>query len=224
MNTPIDTVVLDVDGTLVDSVYQHVQCWAGAFADHDLAVPAWRLHRAIGLPGHRLVTEVAGDTVEDAHGDELREGHSRRFEDMLEQIRPLPGASRLLAELARRGYRRTVVSSGGAEQTRSLLSGILDPDELDALLTGDDLDSAKPDAEPIHAAVEAVEGRRALVVGDAIWDMRAAASGGHAAVGVLTGGVGAAELSQAGAERVFTTLDDLVEGLDEVIGALTTGP
>ncbi|GGF49784.1 haloacid dehalogenase [Marmoricola endophyticus] len=206
----VDTVVLDVDGTLVDTVYHHVRTWGDAFDAVGVAVPSWRIHRAIGMGGDRLVAAVAGDEVETSYGDEVRSRHDEAFWALLDRVQPLPGAADLLRGLGDLGLRVVVASSGSAEQTRRLLATVEGNDRSDAVAANDDAEASKPDSQIVDVAVARVEGRKALVVGDAVYDMQAARRGGHRAVGVLTGGFGAQELLDAGADAVFETAVQLL--------------
>ena len=134
-----DTVVLDVDGTLVDTVYQHVVIWAEAFAAYDVHVPLWRIHRAIGMGGDRLVTEVAGEDVERDHGDDIRGRHDEQFDKTIDQVRALPGAEHLVQDLRRRGLTVLVASSGPAGQTERVLDLVGGAQKTDAMTTSADV-------------------------------------------------------------------------------------
>lgn len=114
----LDSVLLDVDGTLVDSTYQHALAWHRAFAAHDLSIPMWRLHRVIGMGGDRLVAAVAGDAGESGLGDALREGWKQEYEKLLPEVTAFDRASALLTELKRRGWRVALASSGKPDHTR----------------------------------------------------------------------------------------------------------
>ena len=211
-----DTVVLDVDGTLVDTVYQHVVIWADAFAAYDVHVPLWRIHRAIGMGGDRLVADVAGDEVENEHGDDIRSRHDDRFDDAIEEIRALPGAEALVQDLRRRGMTVLVASSGQAGQTERLLDIVGGAGQMDTLTTSADVESSKPAPDLIETALARVGKGPAVVVGDTVWDIRAARDGGHYAVGLLSGGVSEAELRDAGADRVYPTTEELRQDLDDL--------
>ncbi|MGZ8738692.1 MAG: HAD family hydrolase, partial [Nocardioides sp.] len=125
----VDTVVLDVDGTLVDSVYTHVTAWMRAFRGVGVPVEGWRIHRAVGMGGDRLVAEVAGQRVEDAVGDGVRELHDQEYDDMVGGVLALPGADDLLETLKRRGFSVVLASSGTKTQTEQALA-LLDRSEL----------------------------------------------------------------------------------------------
>ena len=211
-----DTVVLDVDGTLVDTVYQHVVIWAAAFAAYDVQVPLWRIHRAIGMGGDRLVAEVAGEDVEREHGDDIRDRHDRLFDDTIEEIRALPGAERLVQDLRSRNLTVVVASSGAAEQTERLLDLVGGSQQADALTTSADVESSKPAPDVVEAALARVGKGPAIMVGDTVWDVHAARDGGHYAVGLLSGGVSESELREAGADRVFATTEELRQALDDL--------
>jgi phosphoglycolate phosphatase-like HAD superfamily hydrolase len=210
-----DTVVLDVDGTLVDSVYQHTMLWVKAFDEVGVYVPAWKLHRAIGMGGDRLVAHVAGDDVEEQHGERLREMHDKGFDDTIDHISPLPGAAELLAGLRARGVKVVLASSGIQEQTERLLAIVGEEDKVEDSPSSDDVDASKPAPDLVDAAIARVEGSRAVVIGDAIWDVKAAKEAGVFCIALLSGGFGESELRENGADLVFETPQDVLDHLDE---------
>jgi phosphoglycolate phosphatase len=221
--TPVvDTVVLDVDGTLVDSVYQHTIAWGVAFRAVGMEIPSWRIHRAIGMGGDRLVTEVAGKAAETAHGDRLRRLHDEAFEATFDQVQALPGASDLLQALRRRQLKVVLASSGAREQTDKLLSLVAASGDAHDLTTSSDVQHSKPAPDLVDAAIAKVGGSRAVVVGDAVWDVKAAKARSLFTVGLLCGGFGADELRDAGADRIFPTCAELVADLDGVLGDAST--
>lgn len=214
----IDAVLLDLDGTLVDSVYVHTLAWKSAFRDVGVDIPAHRIHRAIGMSGDRLVAHVAGDRVEAAVGDAVRAAHRRHLDDRFHDIVPTDGAGDLLEALRQRGVAVVLASSGDAELTGRLLDLLEGSAKLiDEVLTGSDVESGKPSGDLVTTAVAAVRADRAVLVGDAVWDVRAATDAGLACVGLLTGGVAEAELREAGAIAVFDTPRELAAHLDEVL-------
>jgi HAD superfamily hydrolase (TIGR01549 family) len=218
LRDPIETVVLDVDGTLVDSNYQHAVAWHRAFRSLQVQVPIWRLHRQIGTGGDRFVTEVAGQDVEDAHGDAIREVHTREFDTMVEEIDALEGAKELLAELRRREL-RVVLASSGQPKHIDRFAELLGAPELDVEWTrSGDADESKPAPDLIEVALQKVGGGHALMIGDATWDFRAAKKLDLATVGVLTGGISEGELRSAGADAVYPSLLDLMDNLDAELG------
>jgi HAD superfamily hydrolase (TIGR01549 family) len=219
----LDTVVLDVDGTLVDSVYQHTIAWAAAFAAVDLEVPLWRAHRAIGIGGDRFVSEVAGQEAETEHGDELRKLHDQRFGELLDDVRPLPGAGELLDELHRRGFKVVLASSGIPEHTERLLALVDGTRRADAVTTSEDVESSKPAPDVVQAAIAKVDGARGLVIGDAVWDIKAANAAGLPSIGLRSGGFGEAELLDAGAGAVFADPQALLDRLDDTLLRRPTG-
>lgn len=216
----LDTVVLDVDGTLVDSVYVHVAAWRAAFAEVGIDVPAYRIHGAMGMGGDRLVTEVAGQAAERAVGDAVRERHGQHFQERFAQVTALDGASELLDLLRERGITVTVASSGEREQTDRLLDLVGNADLLHERVSGSEADNSKPAPDLIEVALDRVEARSALVVGDAVWDVESARKAGVPCVALLTGGFGAEELAKAGALDVLATPRDLAERFDDVLALL----
>lgn len=215
--TAIDTVVLDLDGTLVDSVYQHVVAWRSAFLAVGMDVPAARIHRAIGMGGDRLVTEVAGPTAESAVGDEVRSLHGERFEALASQVTATEGALALMEKLRQAGLKVVVASSGEREQTESLLSIVGAGESLQDFVAGSDAEESKPAPDLLDRAMEKVDGKSAFVVGDAVWDVETASERSFPCVCLLTGGVSAAELREAGAWQVFANPAELADSLDQVL-------
>jgi len=212
-----DTVVLDIDGTLVDTNYHHVIAWDRAFREYDVPVPLWHVHRAIGMGGDRLVAHVAGEDVEQEHGDEIRDRWEHEFDQLIGEIRAVDGARELLAAVKDRGLSLVLASSGKQKHVDAYLD-LLDGRRLaDAWTTSDDVDDSKPAPDLLQVAIDKVSGTSAVKVGDSLWDCRAAAEAGVPAVGVLTGGFSRDELLDAGAARVFTSLAKLESALDSVV-------
>jgi HAD superfamily hydrolase (TIGR01549 family) len=211
----LDTVLLDVDGTLVDSTYQHALAWQRAFAKHGLVVPMWRLHRAIGMGGDRLVTAVSDADVEARLGDALREEHKQEYDQLLPEVSALDGAPALLAALHDRGWLLALASSGKPEHTRAAIELLGGPGPLDGWTSADDADTSKPAADILQAALERVGGQAAVCVGDSTYDVQAAAAAGWTCIAVRTGGFGVTELTDAGARHVFDDVADLLDNLDD---------
>jgi len=210
-----DAILFDIDGTLVDSTYHHALAWHRAFHRYDLRIPLWRVHRTIGMGGDKLVTEVAGEEVEKQHGDAVRKVHDERFDEVIDEIRPLPGASALLDELDRRGLNVVLASSGIKSQTERLIAIVGGDEKSQGWTSSDDVESSKPSPDLIEAAIAKVDGTRSVVVGDAIWDVEAAGKAGLYSIGLLCGGFGEDELRRTGAGLVFETPQDLLDHLDE---------
>jgi beta-phosphoglucomutase-like phosphatase (HAD superfamily) len=213
----LDTVILDLDGTLVDTVYQHVLAWRSAFLGGGVDIPSWRIHRAIGMGGDRLVAEVAGKAVENAVGDEVRKLHGLRFEDMIPHVTPTEGAPELLEALRNRDLKVVVASSGEREMTERLLTVLGAAEALHAWVAGDQADSSKPAGDLLGLAMEKVSGEGALVIGDTVWDVESAHSCDFPCLGVLTGGVSDAELREAGAMDVRENPAAITSDLDDLL-------
>jgi phosphoglycolate phosphatase len=216
--TRFDTAVLDVDGTLVDSTYAHLWSWREAFRRSGVDVATWRVHRAIGMGGDKLVAAVTDDETERERGDEVREHQSEVYQQLSEHLTCTRGARDLLAALKERGLRVALASSGARDDTDDAVDLLSAGPFLDATITGDDTDATKPDTEPVGRAVEAVGGTRALVVGDSVWDMRSARRAGHVPVGLRCGGIAESELLAAGAAAVYDDPAELTSALDQVLG------
>lgn len=208
------TVVLDLDGTLVDSVYVHVLAWQAAFRDVGLHVPTHRLHRLIGMGGDRLVAEAAGDAVEHSLGDELRSRHPERLDELFHRIVPTEGAADLLETLRTHGVELVLASSSDKELTDRLLDVLGETRHLlRELVSGSDAEESKPSGDLVSVALASVDAGSAVVVGDAVWDVAAASDAGVPCIGLLTGGITEAELREAGAVAVHASPGALADHL-----------
>lgn len=206
-------VVLDLDGTLVDSVYHHVVAWQAAFLRVGRHVGAMRVHEAIGMGGDRLVTHVAGEAAEAAVGDDVRSLHDTYFRDRLRTISALDGASDLVTVLTAQGRRVVVASSSPAGLVDELVELIDSRTSLSAVVTGSDGTASKPAGDLLRLAVSRAGGGRAIAVGDAVWDALAAEAAGVPCIGLRSGGIGAERLLDAGASWVYDGPRDLVTRL-----------
>ena len=208
MTDPVKVAAVDVDGTLVDSNYQHAVAWFRAFREFDVTVPVWRVHRAIGMGGDRLVAAVAGDEVERRHGDALRAAWAELFDPMLGEITGLDGARELLRALRDNDFSVVLASSGKPEHVHHYLDLLAARSLVDGWTTADDVDATKPAPDLIEVALDKAAGDdvRALAIGDSVWDCHAAGRIGVPTAAVRTGGFGADELTEAGA---VTVCDDL---------------
>ncbi len=215
-----DTVVLDVDGTLVDTNYHHVIAWDRAFREHDVSVPLWQVHRAIGMGGDRLVAHVAGEDVEQEHGDEIRDRWEHEFDELIGEIRAVDGARELMTAIKERGLSLVLASSGKQKHVDAYLDLLEGRQVADAWTTSDDVEDSKPAPDLLQVAVDKVSGTSAIKIGDSVWDCRAADEAGVPAVAVLTGGFSRDELLDAGASLVFASLAELQADLDSVVEAV----
>jgi len=208
----LDTVVMDVDGTLVDSVYARTIAWKAAFREVGVEVPSHRIHRAIGMGGDRVVAHLAGDAVAQGVGDEVRRRHAEHFERLIPDISATDGAAELLALLRERNLHVVVASSGEPGLTSRLLE-LVDggPGLVHRIVWGSPTVRSKPAPDLFHAAVESVGGTDAIVIGDSIWDTRAAQSAGLPCLAVRTGGFDDAELMANGATAVYENPRELLK-------------
>ncbi|HET7223005.1 MAG TPA: HAD family hydrolase [Rhodanobacteraceae bacterium] len=225
MTHPTTAFLFDLDGTLVDSVYQHVLAWKSALDREGIELSVWRIHRKIGMSGglftNILLRETGLDITEE-RVQRLRQYHAEAYARLSSEIRPLPGARELLQHLTAEGVPWAVATSGRMETaSHNLVALGIDPERV-PVVTRDQVRHAKPDPDLFLAAAErlGVEIGHALVVGDSIWDMLAAQRGRTLGVGLLSGGYGAEELQKAGAFRVYEDPADLLHHIDEVGGRL----
>ncbi|GAA0248170.1 HAD family hydrolase [Cryptosporangium japonicum] len=209
-----DTAIFDVDGTLVDTNYQHALAWFRAFRRYGVTVPMWRLHRGIGMGGDQFVSEVGGRDLEEAHGDELRTAWEKEFDQLIDEVQPFEGAHELLAEVKDRGFRLVLASSGKSRHVERFLDLIDGKSLADAWTTSDDVARSKPEPDLVAAALAKVEGASGIMVGDSVFDVRAAAKLRIPTLGVRTGGFSVGELLEEGVLQVFDSLVAFRQALD----------
>ena len=222
----MSAMLFDIDGTLVDSNYLHVQAWSEALQRADrAAVDDWRIHRCIGMGGPQLIAELLGE-VDDADEQRISTLHSRHYRKLAHRLRRFDGAREVLQAVHDRGV-RVVLATSAAPAELKLLLDVLDPgDAVDAVTSADDVDAAKPEPDLLQVALRKVDAAPAdaILVGDATWDGISAARAGVRFVGVRTGGTSAADLVAAGAQAVYTDVAQLLADLPtSPIATLTAG-
>ena len=215
--------VFDLDGTLVDSVYQHVLAWHEALQSEGVQLAVWRIHRKIGMSGGLLTNILLRETGVELSAERierLQRRHAEAYKRVASQIQPLPGARALLAALTDAGIPWAIATSGRMETAAPVLATLGVSPERVPVITRDLVKYAKPDPDLFLAAADrlGVSIQAASVVGDSVWDMLAARRAHSLGIGLLSGGYGMEELERAGAYRVFEDPADLLEHLDEVGG------
>jgi HAD superfamily hydrolase (TIGR01509 family) len=212
--------LFDLDGTLVDSVYQHVLAWRQALEEVGIELAVWRIHRRIGMSGGLFINALLRETGRPVTKEEaarLQALHADAYIRLAGQVRPLPGARELLTTLTSYDVPWAIATSGHMKVAQPVLTALEVPSEV-PVVTRDQVPFAKPDPDLFLAAAErlGVDAADAIVVGDSVWDLLAARRARALGVGVLSGGYGRAELEVAGAYRVYDDPADLLRHLDEV--------
>ncbi|MEV0238103.1 HAD family hydrolase [Nonomuraea sp. NPDC050786] len=217
---PTPAFLFDLDGTLIDSVYQHVIAWRQALSSMGIDLSVWRIHRRIGMSGGLFVSALLRETglkLTREQIDQLQTTHMEAYEQQVHSVRPLPGAAELLSELTSRGVPWAIATSGYARTARLAL-GMLGLPEDTPMITRDMVRRAKPDPDLFlaGAALVHVDPAHAMVVGDSVWDLLAARRAGALGIGLQSGGYGRDELERAGAFRVYADPADMLDRLDEL--------
>ena len=215
-------VLFDIDGTLIDSNYLHVHAWQRAFNEENVDVEAWRIHRLIGMDGSELVDTLVPDASDDA-ADRLKELNSHFYMELIGLLKPLPGALRLLDEVAELGMQAVLATSAPEDELDALRKVLQRDDLVSAMTSSDDVGTAKPEPGIVEVALKRadVPAERAVFVGDAVWDVRAAKRAGVECIGVESGGIDRHTLESEGAVAVYSNAQDLLDHLrDGPIGAL----
>ncbi len=212
--------LFDLDGTLVDSVYQHVLAWRQALERGGISLAVWQIHRRIGMSGGLLVNALLRETGREVTREEterLRQFQAEEYARLVGQVRPLPGARELLDYLTRTGVPWAIATSGWRDSAQPALDMLGIPRDF-PVVTRDQVRRAKPDPDLFLAAARglAVSVENSVVVGDSVWDLLAARRARALGVGLLSGGYGEDELTRAGAYRVYQDPADLLHHLDEV--------
>jgi HAD superfamily hydrolase (TIGR01509 family) len=220
MARAVPAMLFDLDGTLVDSVYQHVGAWHDALSSAGLGLSVWRIHRKIGMSGGLFVRGLMrelGRELDPGTAAELRRRHAEAYAARFHEVVPLPGARELLATLTELRAPWAIATSGGHDVANRTLA-LLDIPPGVPVVTRDEVAHAKPDPDLFLRAAEKLDVAIAgsIVVGDSVWDLLAARRAGALGVGLLSGGYGGEELQSAGAYRVYADPRDLLEHLDEV--------
>ena len=213
-------MLFDLDGTLVDSVYQHVGAWHEALQSAGLGLSVWRIHRKIGMSGGLFVRGLMrelGRSVDAETARDLGRRHAAAYAKRFHEVVPLPGAPELLATLTALGAPWAIATSGGRDVAERTIA-LLDVPAHVPIVTRDEVAHAKPDPDLFVRAAEklGVSVSGSVVIGDSVWDLLAARRAGALGVGLLSGGYGADELQNAGAYRVYADPADLLAHLDEV--------
>ncbi len=204
------TAILDIDGTLVDTNYHHAIAWHRALRRHGHPIALWRIHRHIGMGGDQIVAALAGESVEDDAGDAIRAAESEAYQELIGEVEPMAGARGLIEDLREAGHRVVLASSAKAGEVDHYLD-LLDARELvDDWTTAADVEHTKPEPDLVRAALEKAGGEGpAVMIGDSIWDVKAASAADVPTLAVLTGGFSEAELREAGAASVVESIAEL---------------
>jgi HAD superfamily hydrolase (TIGR01509 family) len=217
---PTPSFLFDLDGTLIDSVYQHVIAWRAALGQIGIDLSVWRIHRRIGMSGGLFVQALlreTGRSLSPAEIDALQQAHAAEFRKQAGSVTALPGARELLIALSNAGVRWGIATSGYAATARPALELLGLPQDT-PMVTRDLVRHAKPDPDLFLAAAAllGVDPRHTMVVGDSVWDLLAARRSGALGIGLQSGGYGREELERAGAYRVYADPAEMLTRLDEV--------
>jgi HAD superfamily hydrolase (TIGR01509 family) len=216
---PAPSFLFDLDGTLIDSVYQHVIAWRAALSELGIDLSVWRIHRRIGMSGGLFVHALLRETGRSLSAEDIRElqlAHAAEYSKQMGSVTALPGARELLAALTASGVRWGIATSGYAATARPALELLGLPEDT-PMVTRDLVRHAKPDPDLFIAAAAllGVDPRHTMVVGDSVWDLLAARRAGALGIGLQSGGYGREELERAGAYRVYADPAEMLARLDE---------
>ncbi|MDQ3587898.1 MAG: HAD family hydrolase [Actinomycetota bacterium] len=206
--------ILDVDGTLVDTNFHHAIAWYRSFRQHELLMPIWRIHRAIGMGGDQIVAELAGEEVEEEKGADIRSAEKAIYLTLIEEVEPLTGSRELIEDLTGRDMEVILASSAKPDEIEHYLDLLDARDLADGWTTAEDVQATKPQPDLVEAALEKAGTHDAVLVGDSTWDIEAAERAGIETVAVLTGGFGEDELRETGAVQVYRSIEELRKDLD----------
>jgi HAD superfamily hydrolase (TIGR01549 family) len=216
----LPAILFDLDGTLIDSVYEHVEAWAATLRGSGIVLPTWKIHRRIGMSGKSFARELLRElkrlpgtvSIED-----LEQRHDKEFQRRIRDLTVLPGSQDLLDHLTTRKVRWAIATTGNKKQSSRLLEKLKLPSGT-AVVTGDDVERAKPSPDIFMAAAEKVGVNMSdcIVVGDSVWDLLAAGRKSALGVGLLSGGYSEEELERAGAFRVYDDPADLLMHIEQL--------
>jgi HAD superfamily hydrolase (TIGR01549 family) len=212
---PPPAALLDVDGTLVDTNYHHALAWYRAFRRHGIVLPLWRIHRHIGMGGDQLVGALCDEATDRRVGDDIRALEKDFYMELIDEVEPLPNARDLIEVLKGRGHAVVLASSAKSHEVDHYLDLLAARPLVDGWTTAADVERTKPHPDLVAAAKEKAGGGVAVMLGDSTWDCIAAARCEVPTVALLTGGFSKEELHEAGAAKVFESIGDLIERVDE---------
>lgn len=220
LEVPQPALLFDLDGTLVDSVYQHVTAWQEALAEVGIPLSVWRIHRRIGMSGGLFLDALQRETgvaFDDATMTKLSDAHAAAYLRRADTVVPLPGARELLHHLHDRGVPFAIATSGARRTAQTAIEMFDLPDDV-PVVTRDLVERAKPDPHLFLAAAQllGVRPQSSFVVGDSVWDLLAAQRAGALGIGLLSGGYGREELERSGAYRVYADPAEMLSRLEEV--------
>jgi HAD superfamily hydrolase (TIGR01509 family) len=202
--------ILDVDGTLVDTNYHHALAWHRALHAHGYQVQMWKVHRHIGMGGDQIVDALIGEEAATEDGDAIREAEAEAYEKLIGEVEPMEGARELLERLRGEGATVILASSAKQEEVDHYLDLLDARDLIDDWTSSADVEKTKPEPDLVHAAMEkAGNDSPSVMVGDSVWDVKAAKAAGLSTMAVLTGGFSEEELREAGASQVVESIADL---------------
>ncbi len=209
--------ILDIDGTLVDTNYQHALAWYRAFREHGIMLALWRIHRHIGMGGDQVVESLTDEETEREKGDDIRASEKERYMELINEVATMAGARDLIQVLKDRGHTVILASSAKDDEVDHYLDLLDARDLADDWTTSADVEETKPAPDLVSAALKRGDAKPedAVMVGDTPWDVRAAKKVGVGTIAVLTGGFAIEELEDSGAVAVFETIGDLCESLDD---------
>jgi HAD superfamily hydrolase (TIGR01549 family) len=212
--------ILDIDGTLVDTNYHHAIAWHRALHAHGHPVQMWKVHRHIGMGGDQILDALIGEQAAEADGEAIRESEAEAYKELIDEVEPMEGARELIEKLHEEGSTVILASSAKEDEVDHYLD-LLDARELvDDWTTSADVEATKPEPDLVNAALEkAGNDRPSVMVGDSVWDVKAASKAGIPTLAVLTGGFSEEELREAGAAQVVEAIDELRidrQALDEL--------
>ena len=220
----LDTVIFDVDGTLVDSSYHHLLAWSRAFAAVGVVVPSCRLHACMGMGGDKLVAAAAGDPVEKAVGDEIRDRWQHEYDGLLGEVRAFPDAVATLEAFRHAGLSVVLATSGHEDHIERTLEILeLTRDDF-PLVSSADVDETKPAGDLVDLAMDKVSGNHGVLIGDTVWDVHAGEQADVPVLGVLTGGIAEERLRSAGALRVFDDVAAVGHSVRDVVAFFARTP
>jgi HAD superfamily hydrolase (TIGR01549 family) len=216
-------MILDVDGTLVDTNYQHAIAWHRALRAHGHTVQMWRVHRHIGMGGDQMVPALIGEGAAAEEEDSIREAEADAYQGLIGEVDAMEGSRELLRELRDDGFAVVLASSAKEEEVDHYLDLLEARDLVDSWTTSADVERTKPAADLVCAALEKAAEGPALMIGDSVWDVRAADNAAVPTLGVLTGGFSEEELREAGAVEVVESVQE-ARGMRSRLAELAAEP